>query len=220
MQVTGSETPGCRHSESGVSPVIGVMLMIIVTIIIAAVVSAFAGGMGTSAQPAPNAAFDIQIYQNMKSITTGGTGYPAITLVLRNGETMATGDLKIISSHYVNGQRVTFVYDPGSNLTQRSWDSEGAYGNHGGLVTFTTLGKSLSFGYPDTYWHQGDQFTGPPCAVLGLGVNSGGATSNPAMSNLICMSSGYYPRTGDMYHIEIVYKPTNSVLYSQDVTTE
>lgn len=36
-----------------VSPVVGVMLMLVVTIIIAAVVSAFAGGLGQSSQKAP-----------------------------------------------------------------------------------------------------------------------------------------------------------------------
>ena len=204
------KTPGRRHSESGVSPVIGVMLMIIVTIIIAAVVSAFAGGMGTSAKPSPNAAFDIQIYERMKVASTTST-YPEMTLVLRNGETLATADIRIISSHYVDGQRVTFTYDPGSNETQRKWNREGANGNHGGLTTFTTGTKSLLFGEMDTYWHQGDQFVGPPCAVLGLGPDSA------AMSSATCIS--YAPKMGDIFHIEIVYKPTNTVIYSQDVTT-
>lgn len=45
--------------EDAVSPVIGVMLMIVVTIIIAAVVSGFAGGMTTSESKVPNAAFTV-----------------------------------------------------------------------------------------------------------------------------------------------------------------
>jgi len=46
-------------NEDAVSPVIGVMLMIVVTVIIAAVVSAFAGGMSASESKVPNAAFTV-----------------------------------------------------------------------------------------------------------------------------------------------------------------
>jgi FlaG/FlaF family flagellin (archaellin) len=41
--------------DAGVSPVIGVMLMLVVTIIVAAVVSAFAGGLGSAQNKAPQA---------------------------------------------------------------------------------------------------------------------------------------------------------------------
>ncbi|MFA5294815.1 MAG: type IV pilin N-terminal domain-containing protein [Methanoregulaceae archaeon] len=44
-----------RMNNDGVSPVVGVMLMLVVTIIIAAVVSAFAGGLGGSTEKAPQA---------------------------------------------------------------------------------------------------------------------------------------------------------------------
>jgi FlaG/FlaF family flagellin (archaellin) len=46
-------------NEDAVSPVIGVMLMIVVTIIVAAVVSAFAGGMSATEDKVPTAAFTV-----------------------------------------------------------------------------------------------------------------------------------------------------------------
>lgn len=46
-------------TEDAVSPVIGVMLMIVVTIIIAAVISGFAGGMSSTESKVPNAAFTV-----------------------------------------------------------------------------------------------------------------------------------------------------------------
>jgi len=52
------------RNEDAVSPVIGVMLMIVVTIIIAAVVSGFAGGMTSSESKVPNAAFTV--HPNLK----------------------------------------------------------------------------------------------------------------------------------------------------------
>ncbi len=50
-----------RERDDAVSPVIGVMLMLVVTIIIAAVVSGFAGGLMTSREPAPSANFDVSM---------------------------------------------------------------------------------------------------------------------------------------------------------------
>lgn len=44
-----------RENSSAVSPVVGVMLMLVVTIIIAAVVSAFAGGLGSAQAKTPQA---------------------------------------------------------------------------------------------------------------------------------------------------------------------
>jgi len=55
-------------SEDAVSPVIGVMLMLVVTIIIAAVVAAFASGVGADAEPAPVTVVDvIGIYDGYES---------------------------------------------------------------------------------------------------------------------------------------------------------
>ncbi|WP_342771530.1 type IV pilin N-terminal domain-containing protein [Methanoculleus sp. UBA331] len=47
------------RDDRAVSPVIGVMLMIVVTVIIAAIVSSFAGGMGSDERKVPSAAFDV-----------------------------------------------------------------------------------------------------------------------------------------------------------------
>lgn len=48
-----------KKSEDAVSPVIGVMLLLVVTIVIAAVVAAFAGGIGIDTQPVPSTALEI-----------------------------------------------------------------------------------------------------------------------------------------------------------------
>ena len=48
-----------KKSEDAVSPVIGVMLMLVITILIAAVVAAFAGGLGADAEPAPTTVVDV-----------------------------------------------------------------------------------------------------------------------------------------------------------------
>lgn len=47
--------------DAAVSPVIGVMLMLVVTIIIAALVSSFAGGLGTTKDAMPTVTFDADL---------------------------------------------------------------------------------------------------------------------------------------------------------------
>ncbi|MFA5332677.1 MAG: type IV pilin N-terminal domain-containing protein [Methanoregula sp.] len=70
-------------NQDAVSPVIGVMLMLVVTIIIAAVVSAFAGGaLGSQAKP-PQATIKgvFSQYGGMQIIHTGGDAIPASNLM-------------------------------------------------------------------------------------------------------------------------------------------
>ena len=55
-----------KKKEDAVSPVIGVMLMLVVTIVIAAVVAAFAGGLGGDVEMAPTAALDIDVTSDGK----------------------------------------------------------------------------------------------------------------------------------------------------------
>ena len=53
-----------KKKEDAVSPVIGVMLMLVVTIVIAAVVAAFAGGLATETESAPVAVLDADVYKD------------------------------------------------------------------------------------------------------------------------------------------------------------
>ena len=53
-----------ERKEDAVSPVIGVMLMLVVTIVIAAVVAAFAGGLATETESAPIAVLDADVYKD------------------------------------------------------------------------------------------------------------------------------------------------------------
>ena len=51
-----------ERKEDAVSPVIGVMLMLVVTIVIAEVVAAFAGGLATETEASPVAVLDADVY--------------------------------------------------------------------------------------------------------------------------------------------------------------
>ena len=73
-----------ERNEDAVSPVIGVMLMLVVTIVIAAVVAAFAGGLGSDVEMAPTAALDIDVYADGK-----------VKIESLSGETLIKNDIEV-----------------------------------------------------------------------------------------------------------------------------
>jgi len=111
-------------NEDAVSPVIGVMLMIVVTIIIAAVVSGFAGGMTSSESKVPNAAFTV--HPNLKgngTIAFHHTGgdelmldeilvqleYNSTSIILSNLDNMTGGDSDLTYLSEMGGDADGFI---------------------------------------------------------------------------------------------------------------
>jgi len=89
-----------KKNESAVSPVVGVMMMLVVTIIIAAIVSAFAGSSVSSQNKVPQATIEAKF-----SISNG------MTISNAGGDPLATSDL-------VFTVRNTNLF--GSNLEQKT----------------------------------------------------------------------------------------------------
>ena len=89
----GREEPHPGERNDAVSPVVGVMLMLVVTIIIAAVVSSFASGTGGSREKAPVTSLKFDIL----------AGEAGTTVYMENlgGETLYTRDLQIITTYTV-----------------------------------------------------------------------------------------------------------------------
>lgn len=71
-------------NENAVSPVVGVMLMLVVTIIVAAVVSGFAGGLAETSQKAPQVTLSAEAHND---------NY--ILIEHRGGDPLATETLKV-----------------------------------------------------------------------------------------------------------------------------
>ena len=80
-------------SHEAVSPVIGVMLMLVVTIIIAAVVSAYAGSTVSSSQKSPQATIKGVFSQSsdMQIVNTGGDVLPTANLIFTVSNDAAFG---------------------------------------------------------------------------------------------------------------------------------
>ncbi|MDR0981207.1 MAG: type IV pilin N-terminal domain-containing protein [Methanocalculaceae archaeon] len=87
-----------RSKDDAVSPVVGVMLMLVVTIIIAAVVSSFASGLGTTTTAAPVASYEFTISAGDTGKSTDG--YP-IELRVLAGDSIPSKDLQIITTYTI-----------------------------------------------------------------------------------------------------------------------
>ncbi|OPX71224.1 MAG: hypothetical protein A4E36_00142 [Methanoregulaceae archaeon PtaB.Bin009] len=73
------------QKSEAVSPVVGVMLMLVVTIIIAAVVSGFAGGLGQSSSKAPQLSIGIEAHSDQYIIVDfkGGDTVSGSAIILK-----------------------------------------------------------------------------------------------------------------------------------------
>jgi len=180
-----------RINEIAVSPVIGVMLMIVVTVVIAAVVSAFAGGLSDTSRSTPVAAFEFKVYSDWQysSMKSAGSIGQYLVATMKSGEPIDTSDLKIVSYHKdKNGALVSKEFE-------KSRETVGAYNS---LDVFRVMheGSAKVFGVKGTYWHTGEVFSGGPGYVLDMDD----------------------PQPGDEIEISVVYKPTNTVIWSDEVT--
>ncbi|WP_214021235.1 type IV pilin N-terminal domain-containing protein [Methanoculleus sp.] len=106
-----------RKSDEAVSPVIGVMLMLVVTIIIAAVVSAFAGGLAGDQQKTPQVSLKaepvIQAFAEGKTLTEdyedGFTAANGIEFENVGGDTFRLTDINVVLD--CGGTKYTITFD-------------------------------------------------------------------------------------------------------------
>lgn len=81
-----------KENENAVSPVIGVMLMIVVTVVIAAIVSAFAGGVTEGSDTAPTASIQCKIVKESEDNAV-------LTFKHISGDSINTANLRIYISY-------------------------------------------------------------------------------------------------------------------------
>lgn len=84
--------------SKAVSPVIGVMLMLVVTVILAAAVSSTSSGLMKSSDAAPTAVFDVKIAKDVEAVGMSGT-MSYITIKEVTGDAIQTENLKIVTTN-------------------------------------------------------------------------------------------------------------------------
>ena len=144
--------------EDAVSPVVGVMLLLVVTVIIAAVVATFASGLVTTQQTVPTLAADVKIVSVDSFASYGGTGKFEMNVVAVS-EDIPTKDLKLVTKYSVNnrttGEPVTegngaTVYGKVNNTKYSTYEYVAPLGFGPGVqgtaVTSGTYGENQWFG--------------------------------------------------------------------------
>ena len=86
-----------KKSDDAVSPVIGVMLMLVITIVVAGVIAAFGTSMAGDVEPAPNVVLDVKILSNFGALASehGELVGPDFQILHVSGDPLDTGDIEI-----------------------------------------------------------------------------------------------------------------------------
>ncbi len=221
--------------EGGVSPVVGVMLMLVVTIIVAAVVSGFATGLGDTAQKAPSAAYQFDI--DASGLTTKATGYPVELRVLA-GDTIPTEDLQIVTEYTVPEKFRDNDLADGGKVIRHIMD-----GSIGPFETYTIglntrvrdntkakVDKTIdgypfvtqTTGYPDSLFpptggFQNTQYFGS----CNFETNCVYKFNKPdEFFGFDIYDQQYGFGEGSIVHITVIHKPSHSVIYDKDVVAK
>ena len=124
------------NDDSAVSPVIGVILMVAITVILAAVIGTFVLGLGSNVQSVPSAQFSFD-YSDQATIThDGGDGIEASALSVSytvdggastsedwdapDGSTVSSGDSTETDNAVEPGSEVRVIWNPEDGDTSQT----------------------------------------------------------------------------------------------------
>lgn len=229
------------RKDSAVSPVVGVLLMLVVTIIIAAVVSGFAGGLAGGAKETPQISMDVKI---SNSGFWGGSQFQIN--VLGVDKPISTKNMRITTSWTKDGTSngATILPWPGGLPTDNNTNVR--------YKTSSTLGDGiyhapLGYGAGVKDWvssgiFKTDQFFGNYSVTGGTTMKTGaygytastggyGVTTQYEYSTgstyiigasidgmqAMLGSNWYLLKPGDKVHVTITYIPTGGSLFDKDV---
>jgi len=103
-----------RDDDSAVSPVIGVILMVAITVILAAVIGTFVLGLGDSLNQAPQATLNAEDasagYVNNTGTFPGNDSAAAFTISQDGGDAIAFADIRIV----IDGDGKSAQFEQGS----------------------------------------------------------------------------------------------------------
>lgn len=204
-------------NDHAVSPVVGVMLMLVVTIIIAAVVSGFAGGlMGEGQQKAPTLALVVKI-MNTGSwtgsgffATVNGVSEPILTKDLRivtswtaaNGGNPVSGGSRVMPNNGTSN--IDTLFDPSTSLAGTTYVAPFGYGPGVNASRGISSGPTyLAFSEPRQQFGNyslvsGTTLSATPCGAQNaesVGNSSASATDGYGIGTRFQYSSGATGKT-------------------------
>jgi FlaG/FlaF family flagellin (archaellin) len=232
-----------KNGDDAISPVVGVMLMLVVTIIIAAVVSGFAGGLMGNKNTAPSVSLDVTI---KNSGTFANSFFEA--KVLSTSQMVSTKDLKLVTSWGKNGNLVVTNVTPGLvNQTYWLWGS----GSKSSIIQGAPWGfgpgvDAMNAGVPNNAEQQFGNYTltgGTLMEAMPAGQSGGyidpnspanfgygvetpftytddyattGSTHTDGMQAVL--GKGWeILRTGDTVNVKLIYTPSGNTIFEKNV---
>jgi len=210
-----------KEKKDGVSPVVGVMLMLVVTIIIAAVVATFACGLVTGQEKTPTIVASTQI---LSEASDHYYAYGSFRIdVVSTSEPIQSKDLKLITI-WTNRSGV-----PGGNSTVagtiNTVYSTSAYNSPLGFGTGVTGTINTSGNYPTNQWFGNYTLqAGTTLQNNGAGIDWDSTTKRyahhqpgDALDAILGKDWSDSLEKGDVITVKLIYLPSNSVIYSENV---
>ena len=225
---------GMKKKNNAVSPVIGVLLMLVVTIIIAAVVSGFAGGLVGGQDSAPSLTMDVTI-KNSGEYSNSYANF----IVNSVSEPIPTKDIKIITE-WTHNSTVS-----GGNVTAAGLNYPNVYFFSGNSNYQSPVGYGPGLNGDTTVYggmYANQQF-GNYTLVAGTAMNAQAAGNTKGGYGLITpyeytiggsvWKSGSYDcmmallgnnwnslRKGDIVSVKILHIPSGKFIFSKDMIIE
>ncbi|AQL41759.1 hypothetical protein BV210_03065 [Halorientalis sp. IM1011] len=151
------------EDDDAVSPVIGVILMVAITVILAAVIASFVLGLGGSQQQTPQASFSWD-YEKHDVSPDNDTDVGVVTISHDSGDSIVASELYIRGSNFANPSHIDNSSPDGfsgpipiaSNTSEKQWpDSQasGAKGDNSAVVGGDTLNVGVQSSFDlDLVW--------------------------------------------------------------------
>ena len=216
-----------ERPEDAVSPVVGVMLLLVVTVIIAAVVATFASGLVSTQQAAPTVAADVEILSVDTYATWGAAGKFEMKIVAVSDD-VPTKDLKLVTKYVVNNrtnpeEKVSggaTVYGKVNNTNYYStYQGETSHYEYASPIGFGpgVQGSAVTSGQYDT-----NQQFGYYSLTEGTYMQNSGSSDGTGTDALDAILGEEWTqlKPGDTVDVTLIHVPTNGVLFSKTVTVE
>jgi len=195
------------YRNDAVSPVIGVMLMLVVTIIIAAFVALFTGTFGEAASKTPSAALDVKI------ISDGGQNKDQYVMLIEHlgGDPIQTKDMRILS----------YYTPPNGVQTRGDITTLKAAATIDGVEVKIPYLNDPTRGSPGNPKIDFGNFTFVSGDILTSGTTTGtGASSGTSMLGFETTDPEYEFDKGSIVEVRIIHIPSQKTIYNNEVIVQ
>ncbi|MCZ9313062.1 MAG: type IV pilin N-terminal domain-containing protein [Methanocorpusculum sp.] len=219
--------------DDAVSPVVGVMLMLVVTIIIAAVVSGYAGGVMSSQKTTPSASIETTI--DVTDDLDDGKDKVSFTMLVKSiSEPVNTSDVKLVTTFMKDGKlyEQTITADPkkqnfsavpfgaGTGIEKQGW----IFSIDGDRANATTTNSMFAYSTSNTHQWFGNYTLMTGTYMIAEGKDElkliFGKSGDVFAYDHTKSNHEQILRPGDVVNVKLIYIPSGQAMYSADVKVQ